>query len=52
MAARGSNEVQGQGSGVMGGEWGGRGWGSTSKNCPSHHTYKSPKQFVNRILGD
>ena len=25
---------------------------STSKNRPSHHKYKSPKQFVNPILGD
>ena len=27
------------------------GGGSTSKNSPSHHKYKSPKQFVKR-LGD
>ena len=26
--------------------------GSTSNNRPSHHKYKSTKQFVNRILGD
>ena len=33
------------GGGVVGGA-------STSKNRPSHHKYKSPKQFMNRILGD
>ena len=26
--------------------------GSASKNGPSYHKYKSPKQFVNRILGE
>ena len=36
---------------VFGVGGGGVGGGSTFKN-PSHHKYKSPKQFVNRILGD
>ena len=30
---------------------GGGGGGSTSNNLPSHHMYKSPKQFVIAYLG-
>ena len=28
------------------GRWMGEGVGSISKNSPSHHKYKSPKQFL------
>ena len=46
------DNVQGWGLGVRGAVVGGRGlvvvgvgWGSTCKNRPSRHKYKSPKQF-------
>ena len=34
------------GAGGGGGVMSGVGGGSTSQNCPSHHEYKFPKQFL------